>query len=188
MPGRRAFLRRRHVFAAAVTRDRDRVIPARPTRVRVVSPAEGSAGLATCSRRSGTGSQATRRGRSRAAGHELRCLPVACGRGCWRRGRSGQRRAVSAVDPDDRSDERHPERPVGPLACPVPVSTRRRRDLISEPRADTAGLVQQAGTDQERPAATAAVTEADGDATADNVSSPKPRTRGGYSEDTPIRA
>ena len=39
---------------------------------------------------------------------------------------------VSVVDPNDRSDDRHPERPAGPLARsrPLPVSTRRRRELV----------------------------------------------------------
>jgi hypothetical protein len=69
---------------------------------------------------------------------------------------------VSAVDPDDRSDHRYPERPVGPLARsrPAPVSTKRRRELASELGAHAAGLVQQAGADHERPAANSAVTEA----------------------------
>jgi hypothetical protein len=67
---------------------------------------------------------------------------------------------VPVVDPDDRSDDRHPERSVGPHARSraLPGSTRRRRELISELGTHVAGLVQQAGADQERPAAVTAAT------------------------------
>lgn len=67
---------------------------------------------------------------------------------------------VSVVDPDDRSDGRHPERPGGPARPEpsLPISTRRRRELVSELGAHAVGLVQQAGAGQERPAAVTAVT------------------------------
>jgi hypothetical protein len=66
------------------------------------------------------------------------------------------------VDPNDRGDDRHPERRVGPLARSrlLPVSIRRRQELVSELWAHAAELVQQAGADQERSAAPAAVTAA----------------------------
>jgi hypothetical protein len=43
---------------------------------------------------------------------------------------SASAKLVSVVDPDDSSDDSHPERSVGPLARsrPLPVSTRRRRE------------------------------------------------------------
>ena len=94
MPGRPLFLRRRHVFAEAVAAGRDWVIAARLTRARMVRRPKAGPGGRTGRDGAAPGRRrAIRRGRYRAAGHELRCLPGACGRGCWRRGASGQRRA-----------------------------------------------------------------------------------------------
>ena len=127
-------------------------------------PAEGSAGRANWSRRSGTGSRADDPARTVPNRWPRASVPARCVRTRLLAPRSLRpaQSPVSVVDPDDRSDDRHPERPAGPLARSrsLPVSTRRRRELVSELGAHAAGLVHQAGADQERPAATAAVTAA----------------------------
>jgi hypothetical protein len=91
---------------------------------------------------------------------------------------------VPIVDPDDHSDDRHPERSPGPA--------RLERSLPGSTQAPT-------GADERTPDARRRTRPASWngpgqtcsgysgyskDTAADNVSSPKPRTRGGYSEDT----
>lgn len=94
---------------------------------------------------------------------------------------------VSVVDPDDRSDGRHAERSAG-AARPepsLPGSTRRRRE--GQPARDARRGARPAS--RSGPGETCGgYSGYSGDAAADNVSSPKPITPGGYSEDTQIRA
>jgi hypothetical protein len=109
------------------------------------------------------------------------------GRGCRHRGVLGQRTACARRGRGDRSDDRHPERSAGPLALELslPGSTRRRRELISGLGRHAAGLAQRAAADQ---GTCGVYSRYSDDTAADKVSSPKPRTRGGYSEDTQNRA
>jgi hypothetical protein len=106
------------------------VIAARLTRIHVVRPLKaGPAG----------GPAATERdrapdGRSRPDGIELLATsfgacPVHSDAAARTAVSSASAKLVSVVDPDDSSDDSHPERSAGPLARsrPLPVSTRRRR-------------------------------------------------------------
>jgi hypothetical protein len=112
--------------------------------------------------RDGTGPRrrrAIRRGRYRAAGHELRCPAGACGRGCRYRGAFGQRRARIRRG-SGRSLRRPSSGTLSRPARPEPSlhgSTRRRQEG-QRARDARRGTRQQAGADQERPAAITAAT------------------------------
>jgi hypothetical protein len=58
---------------------------------------------------------------------------------------------VPAAGAEDRSDDHHPERSAGPLTRirRLHGSTRRRRELISEPGTHAAELVWHAGADHD---------------------------------------
>ena len=92
---------------------------------------------------------------------------------------------VPVVDPDDRSDGRHPERSAGPVARsrPLPGSTRRPRSRSASSRRTK----PNSSSKLERTRKTCrGYSDYIEDTAADNVSSPKPRTCRGYSEDTQI--
>lgn len=71
---------------------------------------------------------------------------------------------------------------------PLFDNTKRLRELISELQALSAQVVEQAEGWAQPPDTCAGHTSYSEDTTTDNVSPPKPRTRRGYSEDTPFRA
>src|SRR6266568_4713020 len=148
MPGRKAFLRRRHVAAAATRRAVIDVIEARRAASGGAPPKAERMGSWTAERfRPQAGDP--RRGRYRAAGRALQ----------WLRGAGGPARAAPG-----------PAAPNADVSRPA-RSRRSERTSPSEPewtRNDTCGRYSSysEGT------------------TADNVSSPGPRTRRGYSEDS----
>jgi hypothetical protein len=184
MPGRRAFLRRRHVAAAAMRRAIIDVIEARRARFGVMRRRRPSA------RASWPRSDSGRR----------RVIPTRSVSSPWpnasaaaRRGRPPPRRLPASrrapahggsVRSELRSSPGRSARPAravpGPAAPSAgrsrPARSRRsERTSSSEPewtRNDTCGRYSGYGED----------------ITVDNVSSPGPRTRRGYSEDTQIRA
>jgi len=107
------------------------VIAARLTRIHVVRPLKAgpAGGLAATER------DRAPDGRSGPDGIELLATsfgacPVHSDAAARAAVPSASAKLVSVVDPDDSSDDSHPERSVGPLARsrPLPVSTRRRRE------------------------------------------------------------
>jgi hypothetical protein len=160
MPGRRAFLRRRHVSAAAAGGVRDRLITARLTRVCVVRPLKaGPTGeLATTERYRVAG------GRSGTDGIE----PLAKNAGaCPVRAHAAAGAAVSSASAEPvpvgsgRSQRRPSSGTLSRPARPEPSPARQHQALtepISELETHEAELVQQTGADQEIPAAVTAAT------------------------------
>lgn len=100
---------------------------------------------------------------------------------------SASAKLVSVVDPDDSSDDSHPERSAGPLARsrPLPVSTRRRREgrRARDARRGT-HPVSRSGPGE----TCGGYSGCSGHAATDNVSSPQQKPLGDYGEDTLIRA
>jgi hypothetical protein len=186
MPGRRPFLRRRHVAAADAGTGHYR-------------GHRDPAGVFDEARRCRRGAWASwlrsgsRRGRViraqavSSAGQARAPVPSRCGR----LRRPLRRFLASAeplpvVGPDDPSHDRHPEPPAARLgrACPCPATARRRRELADEittPSAEFAGPATGADQDMRLCGGYSGYSE---DTTADSVSSPMPRASGGYSEDT----
>jgi hypothetical protein len=107
------------------------MIAARLTRIHVVRPLKaGSAGGLTATERDRAAD-----GRSGPDGIELLATsfgacPVHLDAAARAAVPSSSARLVSVVDPEDSSDDSHPERSAGPFARsrPLPVSTRRRRE------------------------------------------------------------
>ena len=96
---------------------------------------------------------------------------------------SASAKLVSVVDPDDSSDDSHPERSAGPLARsrPLPVSTRRRRKgrRARDARRGT-HPVSRSGPGE----TCGGYSGYSGHTATDNVSSPQQKPLGGYGEDT----
>jgi hypothetical protein len=107
------------------------VVAARLTRIHVVRPLKAgpAGGLATTERDRTAGERSGPDGIKLLATGFGAC-PVHSDAATRAAVPSASAKLVSVVDPDDSSDDTHPERPVGPLARsrPVPVSTRRRRE------------------------------------------------------------
>jgi hypothetical protein len=100
---------------------------------------------------------------------------------------SASAKLVSVVDPDDSSDDSHPERPAGPLARsrPLPVSTKRRREGRRARDARRGSHpVNRSGPGE----TCGGYSGCSGNTATDNVSSPQQKPLGGYGEDTLIRA
>ena len=158
MPGRRAFLRRRHVAAAATRQVIIDVIEARRARLGVMRRWRPSARASRPRSDSGRRQVIPVRGGTEPPAWALRCLRGAGGR---RHGASLRAAELLLIaGPDDRSHDRHPET-LGPPSSsrPRPGSTKRRRELASEVAAPGAVLVQRAGVDQNMtPAAVTAAT------------------------------
>jgi hypothetical protein len=161
MPGRRPFLRRRHVTAAAAGKAHHQCHRHPAGASSRGAPAEGGVGGRTGS----DGAVAGRRPTIRADGIEpvaksFGACPVRADAATAAAVPSTSAQPVPAAGPDDRSDDRHPETiswPARPQPS-LPGSTKRRRELISEPGTHAAELVQHVGVDQESPAAVAAAT------------------------------
>jgi hypothetical protein len=137
------------------------VIAARLTRVRAGRPPKAEPGGRTGRGGAAPGHRQTiRRGRYRAAGHELRCLPGACGCGCWRGGtpasaeprvRCGPGRSRRRPSSGTRSRPARPE-PSSARQHQAPTgASRRARDARRRTRS-------VAAADQDRPAAVTAAT------------------------------
>jgi hypothetical protein len=183
MPGRRAFLRRRHVSAAAAGGVRDRLIAARLTRVRVVRPLKaGPTGeLAATERYRVAG------GRSGTDGIEPLAktpAPARCVRTrlpaplCLRPAQSLCPSWIRTIAATTVIRNAQPPRSPGTVPCPA------------APGADGAGQRARDARSRTCPANWSGPGKTCGgysgygeDTAADNVSSPKPRTCRGYSED-----
>ena len=187
MPGRRRFLRRRHVAAADAGTGHYRGV--------IAIRRAYSARRARCRR--GAWASWLRSGSRPLAGD-----PGAGGIERWPSARSGafamraaaapatalsgQRRALARRGSGRSGPRPSPGPPAARLgrACPCPAAARRRRELADEittPSAEFAGPATGADQDMRLCGGYSGYSE---DTTADNVSSPMPRASGGYSEDT----
>lgn len=96
---------------------------------------------------------------------------------------SASAKLVCVVNPDDSSDDSHPERPVGPPARgrPLPVSTRHRREgrRARDARRGT-HPVNRSGPGE----TSGGYSGYSGHTATDNVSSPQQKPLGGYGKDT----
>ena len=161
MPGSRAFLRRRHVTAAAAGEGPHRCHRGPASACSRGTPAEGRAA------RGELGATERYRVAGRRSGADGIEPPAKSFGACPVRADaaaapvpSTSAQPVPVAGPDDRSDDGHPNAQLArsPAAVPCPAGTERRRELISELGTRAAELVQHAGADQERPAAVTAAT------------------------------